>query len=309
MNEIPSERGVSPVASKRTFLRSPKARKLAIAGGCLGAVILAGLGVNAAVHDAGPVQKLADTGSSVIAQVTQSPPATPDVLPPKQAEPPAKIVYMHDAVSTGPSKDVVAGTANYVRMPVSQSEISFSVPAPVAHDDDRARGGAAAASMAAKDAATTKVAFKSAVLAGGKAGPAMRLTYLMMPQMIPCALDTAMDSTIAGAIMCHTTQDVLSPDHVLLMPAGTQVVGTYKNDVRHGQSRLFAFAGTAITKEGIPVPLDSQVADGLGRAGIQGDVDNHFSSALAPAFFCPDRSRPCNSPRRWCRRAATLTSN
>jgi type IV secretion system protein VirB10 len=104
----------------------------------------------------------------------------------------------------------------------------------------------------------------------------MRLTYLMMPQMIPCALDTAMDSTIAGAIMCHTTQDVLSPDHVLLMPAGTQVVGTYKNDVRHGQSRLFAFAGTAITKEGIPVPLDSQVADGLGRAGIQGDVDNHF---------------------------------
>jgi len=36
-------------------------------------------------------------------------------------------------------------------------------------------------------------------LTGGKAGPAIRLTDVMMPQMIPCALDTAMDSTLTGA--------------------------------------------------------------------------------------------------------------
>lgn len=276
MNDMPPERGVSPVASKRKFLRSPKARKIALAGGCLGAVILAGLGVNAALHETDPSARPADTGSSVIAQVTQTPPAAPEVPLAKPAEPPpTKIVYVHDAVPPAAAPAVVAGTVNYVRMPVSDGETSFSVPAAAAHNDEKAKG-AAAATAAAKDTAT-KVAFKPTVMAGGKAGRAMRLTYLMMPQLIPCALDTAMDSTIAGAVTCHTTQDVLSPDHVLLMAAGTQITGTYKNDVRAGQSRLFAFAGSAITKEGIPVPLDSQVADGLGRAGIQAtDVDNHY---------------------------------
>jgi type IV secretion system protein VirB10 len=106
-----------------------------------------------------------------------------------------------------------------------------------------------------------------------------------MPQLIPCALDTAMDSTLAGAITCHTTQDVLSPDHVLLMPAGTQITGQYKNSVQTGQHRLFAFAGSAITKEGIPVPLDSSVADGLGRTGIDGEVDNHYPERFGAALL------------------------
>ena len=284
MNDMPPERGVSPVASKRKFLRSPKARKFALAGGCLGAVVLAGLGVNAALHDNGPTAKSADTGSSVIAQVTQTPPAAPDVPATKPVAVPAtKIVYVHDVAPTPASPPVVAGAVSYVHMPVAEGETAFTVPAPVARGD-KAQG--AAAGLATSDAATTKVAFKPTVIAGGKAGPAMRLTYVMMPQLIPCALDTAMDSTIAGAITCHTTQDVLSPDHVLLMPAGTQITGTYKNDVKAGQSRLFAFAGSAITKEGIPIPLDSQVADGLGRAGVQAtDVDNHYGERFGAGIL------------------------
>src|SRR5208283_1628152 len=111
------------------------------------------------------------------------------------------------------------------------------------------------------------------------------LTYVMMPQMIPCALTTAMDSTLSGSIECHTTQDVLSPDHILLMPAGTLIVGTYQNNVRNGQRRLFAFAGSAITKEGIPVPLDSAIGDSLGRGGIPGDVDNHYGERFGAALL------------------------
>jgi len=94
-----------------------------------------------------------------------------------------------------------------------------------------------------------------------------------------------MDSQFAGAIECHTTQDILSQDHVLLLPAGTQVMGTYKNDVGGGQSRLFAFAGSAITKEGIPVELNSSVADGLGMTGIPGDVDHHYGERFGAALL------------------------
>jgi type IV secretion system protein VirB10 len=286
MNEVsPDERGVSPVASKRRLLRSPKARKVAVAAGCLGAVVLAGLGVNAALTDKGPAEKPADTGSSVIAQVTQAPPALPDQAPAKPADPVAStVVYVHDNAAVAAPPAVVSGPVNFVRMPSAGGETSFEVPAPAVRDE--AGHEAAEAAAAARDAKTTKVAFKPSVLAGGKAGPAIRLTYVMMPQLIPCALDTAMDSTLAGAITCHTTQDVLSPDHVLLMSAGTQITGTYKNDVRNGQTRLFAFAGSAITKEGIPVPLDSQVADGLGRAGIEAtDVNNHYGERFGAGIL------------------------
>jgi type IV secretion system protein VirB10 len=94
-----------------------------------------------------------------------------------------------------------------------------------------------------------------------------------------------MDSTLAGPILCHTTQDILSPAHIVLLPAGTTVVGSYKNDVRNGQHRLFALTANAITQDGIPVPLNSAMADGLGRAGIEGDYDGHvmerFGAAIA----------------------------
>ena len=107
----------------------------------------------------------------------------------------------------------------------------------------------------------------------------------MLPTMIPCILDTAMDSTLAGAIRCHTTEDILSPEHVLLMPAGTQIMGKYKNDAgAQGGNRLFAFTGSAITKDGIPVPLDSEVADGVGRAGIDGQVDHHYMERFGAAL-------------------------
>jgi type IV secretion system protein VirB10 len=285
----PDERGASPVAGKWRLFKSAKSRKVIIAGSIAGVVGLVVMGVNAAIHDPGIKQRPGDTGSTTIGQTVPSPPALPEIVAaPQPAEAKPQIVYVHDK-PTAPSPSapaIVVADSNYVRMPAGSGETSFDVAPPKPQEDHGANSAAAAvAADAAKDATLTKVAFKSSVLPGGKAGPAIRLTYLMMPQFIPCALDVAMDSTLAGAISCHTTTDILSPDHVLLMPAGTMITGTYKNDVKTGQHRLFAFAGSAITKEGIPVPLDSEVSDGLGRAGIEGAYDGHtlerFGAALA----------------------------
>jgi type IV secretory pathway VirB10-like protein len=271
----PSEdRGVSPVASQNRLIRSPKVRKAAFVVVALAAVALAAKGVSSAINDPGPTEKPGDTGANSISQVISSPP------------PPSIVVVKADPAPSGQAAGqaapaVVAGSIGYVRMPAVSGEASFDAPAPVARED---KSETAAQAAAVHDATLTKVAFKSSVIAGTKAGPALNMTYVMRPQLIPCALDTAMDSTLSGAIMCHTTQDVLSQDHILLMPVGTQIVGTYHNDVKTGQHRLFAFAGNAITKEGIPVPLDSGVADGLGRAGVEGNYDPHtwdrFGAAL-----------------------------
>lgn len=141
-----------------------------------------------------------------------------------------------------------------------------------------AQGGAG--SGAGADGGTTggetKVAFKPATIPGGKAGLLADRTFMMMPGLIHCTLESAIDSTLPGPIMCHTSQDVLSPTGVTLMERGTTIMGEYKNDAHQGQERLFAMAGTAYTPKGVIVPLDGPMADGLGRAGMSADtVDNH----------------------------------
>jgi type IV secretion system protein VirB10 len=289
----PGERLVSPVGGQRRFLKSKKARNTLIALVAMGAMGFIAAGINAAINDKSTTEKPIDTGSSSIAQVTPPPPIPP-LVEPKPAEPPAtKIVYMPvPAAQPPPQTSLVMPPVNFVQFPAGLGgEGFFDVPAAVPRKDEAPRvEDSAHAGVPATDPATpkTEVAFKPSTVLGGKAGPAIRLTYVMMPQLIPCALDTAMDSTLAGAISCHTTQDVLSPDHVLLMPAGTVVMGTYKNDIKTGQNRLYAFSGNAITKEGIPVPLDSSVADSLGRAGIgppNAEVDHHYFERFGAAVL------------------------
>jgi type IV secretion system protein VirB10 len=121
----------------------------------------------------------------------------------------------------------------------------------------------------------TQVAWKGATVPGSKAGAIGDQSLVLMPGLIPCVLDTAIDSVLPGPISCHVTQDVLSPAGVALLDRGTKIIGEYKNNIAQGQNRLFTMAATAYTPSGCVVPLDSPMADGLGRAGLNGNVDNH----------------------------------
>jgi type IV secretion system protein VirB10 len=246
----------------------------------LGAAGMMGLGFYTALHDPGPPSKPVDVGSTTIGQTVASPPepVTPKPIAKQEPPPPAKV----DPEPSEKPFQAPAPVRQFVVLPASSGG-SFEVPA-VAKPDPAAAQTAAIAAATTRAADITHIAFAPTTMAGGKAGPALRLTYVMMPQTIPCALDTAMDSTLAGPIMCHTTQDILSPAHIVLLPTGTTVVGSYKNDVRNGQHRLFALTGNAITQDGIPVPLNSPVADGLGRTGIEGDVNNHYMERFGAAI-------------------------
>lgn len=122
---------------------------------------------------------------------------------------------------------------------------------------------------------STTVAFKGKALDGAKAGRALDQTFLMLPQPVSCILDTAIDSTLAGPIECHTDKEVTSPLGVTLMARHTLIMGVYDNKLIPGQGRILAMSGYAITPEGIPVPLGGPMADGLGRAGITGNIDTH----------------------------------
>jgi len=103
---------------------------------------------------------------------------------------------------------------------------------------------------------------------------------------IPCVLETAMSSDVAGFVSCVVMRDVMSDSgNVVLMEKGTQVVGEYRGNVRRGSKRMFVLWTRAKTATGVIAALASPATDALGRAGFDGDIDTHFWERFGSALL------------------------
>lgn len=95
--------------------------------------------------------------------------------------------------------------------------------------------------------------------------------------IIPCTLQTAINSTQAGFVSCVINHDVYSENgRVVLLDKGTKVLGQYSGGITQGQARLFVLWTRALTPRGVAIDLGSPAADSLGRAGLPGGVDTQF---------------------------------
>lgn len=105
--------------------------------------------------------------------------------------------------------------------------------------------------------------------------PNMTLTQA---SVMPCVLNTAIDSTVPGMVSCTLTADVYSTNgRVLLLERGSRIVGEYQNAaLKQGMNRVFVLWTRVETPLGVLMSLDSPAADGLGRSGVTGKVNNHF---------------------------------
>lgn len=130
----------------------------------------------------------------------------------------------------------------------------------------------------------TNVVFKGGEIPGAKASAAIDTTYVLMPGLLPCVLDTAISSDVpSGSLMCHTPGPVYSPKGVLLMEAGTQIIGRYEG-LKNGGSRLQAISTYAVTPNGIFVPITDNMSDDLGRTGLDGNVDHRYIERFGAAI-------------------------
>jgi type IV secretion system protein TrbI len=106
--------------------------------------------------------------------------------------------------------------------------------------------------------------------------------------IIPAALITGIRSDLPGQITAQVTQGVYdSPTgRALLIPQGARLVGIYDSQVAFGQSRVLLVWTRLIMPNGSSIVLERQQgADAAGFAGLQDEVDNHWSELFKAALL------------------------
>ena len=101
---------------------------------------------------------------------------------------------------------------------------------------------------------------------------------------IPATLQTGINSDLPSkvivAVVSENVRDTISGKHILI-PQGTRVIGTYDSSVTFGQERLLVIWQRLIFPDGKSIGLDNmQGVDLSGKAGITGEIDNHFGTLL-----------------------------
>jgi type IV secretory pathway VirB10-like protein len=208
-------------------------------------------------------------------------PAVPQPLqasaPPPPAPPPPETPQ-----NDPPMPERSAGTRGVTaaRPPAPVASIGFQV-------QKRRRSEATAEQGAGRSVATapeqdraqgTRIAYKEENIVGSRAGSAIDTSLMMRPGLYALILDTAVNSERAGPFFAHFKHDVKSRSGVTLIPAGTDVTGTYESEVGEGQERIVSIAVEGIADvgngQGIPFKIGSPIGDEQGRNGMPGHVDN-----------------------------------
>jgi len=103
--------------------------------------------------------------------------------------------------------------------------------------------------------------------------------------IVPCTLQTAMDSTLAGFVTCIIPQDIVGKTGLTLFDRGTRVIGEFQGGATRAKPRLFVLWTRAETPQGVVINLNSPAADPVGRAGLPGGVDNRFWDRFGAALL------------------------
>ena len=102
--------------------------------------------------------------------------------------------------------------------------------------------------------------------------------------MIQAVTETALDSTLPGAIRAIVSEDVHSFDGArVLIPRGARLVGRYRSDVALAQSRVMVAWDRIILPDNQTVEISAFGGDELGRTGTTGFVDTRFAQRFGSA--------------------------
>lgn len=148
-------------------------------------------------------------------------------------------------------------------------------------------GGGGSTAALAPDNSPLAARLKPTVLDGERASvmqdPDMVITE---GTIIPCTLQTAIDSELPSLVTCVVPIDIRgATGNVVLLDAGTKIVGQIERGLLQGQNRVFVDWTRAETPDHVIVTLDSPGTDALGRGGLPGAINNHFWDRFGGALM------------------------
>jgi type IV secretion system protein VirB10 len=107
---------------------------------------------------------------------------------------------------------------------------------------------------------------------------------VMQGTLIEAALETAVNTDLAGNVSAIVSHDVWSFDMSrVLIPRGSRLFGRYDSDVGAGQRRVLIAWDRLVTTDGQSVTLAAYGTDRIGRSGLPGKVRNHFLQRFGTA--------------------------
>ncbi|MBS0220923.1 MAG: TrbI/VirB10 family protein [Proteobacteria bacterium] len=108
--------------------------------------------------------------------------------------------------------------------------------------------------------------------------------YLVMAgSLISASLLTGINSDLPGLVVAQVTENIYDTvtGHILLIPQGSRLVGSYDSVVAFGQSRALLVWQRIIMPNGTSIQIDNLPAtDQAGYAGLEDQVDYHTWTLL-----------------------------
>jgi len=97
--------------------------------------------------------------------------------------------------------------------------------------------------------------------------------------IIPSVMLTGINSDLPGIITAQVRQSIYDTfdESTLIVPQGARIIGRYSSQIAYGQSRVLVAWDELIMPNGNRINLRGMSgADGIGQAGFNDQVDNHF---------------------------------
>lgn len=111
-----------------------------------------------------------------------------------------------------------------------------------------------------------------------------KLDYVALEgKFLDATLETQVTSTLPGKARAILSEPLFSERGLEILPRGTRLIGIYNTSIRKGQDLIFMAWRRAIRPDGIEVMLDSVGTNALGRAGMSGEVNNHYVQIFGTA--------------------------
>ncbi len=105
-------------------------------------------------------------------------------------------------------------------------------------------------------------------------------------KIIDAILETAINTDIPGVLRAVISRDVYAEaGKRILIPKGSRLIGAYQADVKVGQKRVNIIWNRVILPNGLDIAIESPGTDQLGRAGMEGLVDNKFKELFTSAIL------------------------